>query len=149
MSEIWLTDELIFPDFAVVQSLNHVWLFTTPGTAARLASLSFTISQSLLKLMSIESVMPSNHLILCHLLLLLPSIFPIISVFSSESVLCNQVAKELELQFQYSSRFYSTGGNCIRIPDSRLPLRFLYGPTLTSIHDYWVNHSSDYRDLCR
>ena len=149
MSETWLTDELIFPAFAVVQSLDHVWLFTTPGTAACQASLSFTISQSLLKLMSIESVMPSNHLILCHLLLLLPSIFPIISVFSSESVLCNQVAKELELQFQYSSRFYSTGGNCIRIPDSRLLLSLLYGPTLTSIHDYWVNHSSDYRDLCR
>ena len=149
MSEIWLTDELIFPDFAVVQSLNHVWLFTTPGTAARPASLSFTISRSLLKLMSIESVMPSSHLILCHLLPLLPSIFPIISVFSSESVLRNQVAKELELHFQYSSRFYSTGGNCIRIPDSRLPLRLFYGPTLTSIHDYWVNHSSDYRDLCR
>ena len=142
-------DELIFPAFAVVQSLDHVWLFMTPGTAAHPVSLSFTISQSLLKLMSIESLMPSNHLILCHLLLLLPSIFPTISVFCSESVLRNQVAKELELQFQYSSRFYSTGGNCIRIPVSRLPLSLLYGPTLTSIHDYWVNHSSDYGDLCR
>ena len=148
MSETWLTDELIFPAFAVVQSLDHVWLFMTPGTAACQASLSITNFWSLLKLMSIESVMPSSHLILCHLLLL-PSIFPMISVFSSESVLHNQVAKELELQFQYSSRFYSTGGNCIRIPDSRLLLSLLYGPTLTSIHDYWVNHSSDYRDLCR
>ena len=59
----------------VVQSLSHVWLFVTPWTAAGQVSLSFTISQSFLKLMSIESVMPSNHLVLCHPLLLLPSIF--------------------------------------------------------------------------
>ena len=64
-----------------VQSLSHVWLFATPRTAACQASLSITNSQSSLKLMSIESVMPSNHLILCHLLLLLPSIFPSIRVF--------------------------------------------------------------------
>ena len=64
--------------------LSHVWLFVTPWTAARQASLSFTISQSLLKLMSIEPVMPPNHLILCHPLLLLPSIFPSIRVFSNE-----------------------------------------------------------------
>ena len=69
----------------VLWLLSHVQLFVTPGTAAHQASLSFTISQSLLKLMSIESVMPSNHLILCHPLLLLPSIFPSIRVFSSES----------------------------------------------------------------
>ena len=72
----------------VVHSLSPVRLFVTPWTAAHQASLSITISQSLLKLMSIESVMPSNHLILCHLLLLLPSVFPSIRVFSSESVLC-------------------------------------------------------------
>ena len=71
-----------------VQSLSHVRLFATPWTAACQASLSITNSQSLLKLMSIESVMPSNHLILCCPLLLLPSIFPSIRVFSSESVLC-------------------------------------------------------------
>ena len=71
--------------FAVVQSLSHVRLFTTPWTAASQASLFFTISQSLLKLMYIELVMPSNHLILCCPLLLLPSIFPSIRVFSSES----------------------------------------------------------------
>ena len=70
-----------------VQSLSCVRLFSTPWTAARQASLSISNSRSSLKLMSIESVMPSNHLILCHLLLLLPSIFPSISVFSSESVL--------------------------------------------------------------
>ena len=71
----------------VVQSLSHVRLFATPWTAAGQTSLSFTISWSLLKLMSIQSMMPSNHLILCHPLLLLPSIFPSIRVFSSESVL--------------------------------------------------------------
>ena len=70
-----------------VQSLSQVWLFATPWTTARQASLSTTNSWSLLKLMSIESVMPSNHLILCHLLLLLPSIFPRIKIFSNESVL--------------------------------------------------------------
>ena len=70
-----------------VQSLSRFRLFATPWTAAGQASLSITISQSLLKLMSIVSVMPSNHLILCRPLLLLPSIFPRIRVFSNESVL--------------------------------------------------------------
>ena len=70
-----------------VQSFSHVWLFVTPWTTARQASLSITNSRSLLKLMSIESVMPSNHLILCCPLLLLPSIFPSIMVFSNESAL--------------------------------------------------------------
>ena len=70
----------------VVQSLSHVWLLATPWTAARQASLSITNSQSLLKFMSIELVMPSNHLILRCPLLLLPSIFPSIRVFSNESV---------------------------------------------------------------
>ena len=70
-----------------VQSLSHVHLFVTPWTAAHQASLSFTTSCSLLKLMSIESVMPSNHLLLCHPPLLLPSIFPSIRVFSSELAL--------------------------------------------------------------
>ena len=71
-----------------VDLLNHVWLFVTPWTAARQASLSITMSRSMFKLMSIKMVMPSNHLILCHPLLLLSSIFPGIRVFSSESVLC-------------------------------------------------------------
>ena len=70
-----------------VQSLSHVRVFSTPWTTACQASLSITISQSLLELMSIESVIPSNHLILCHPLLLLPSIFPSIRVFSNEYVL--------------------------------------------------------------
>ena len=68
----------------VVQSLSHARLFETPWTAAHQSSLSFTISQSLLKLMPIDSVMLFNHLILCHLLLLLPSIFPNLRVFSNE-----------------------------------------------------------------
>ena len=72
--------------FSSVQSLSCVWLFATPWTAARQASLPIANSQSFFKLMSIESVMPSNHLILCHPLLLLPSIFPSIRVFSNESV---------------------------------------------------------------
>ena len=75
-------------EFSSVQFLNHVWLFATPWTTARQASLSITSSQSLLKLMSIESVMPSNNLTHCHPLLLLPSIFPSIRVFSNESAFC-------------------------------------------------------------
>ena len=73
-----------FETSSSVQSLSHVCIFATPWTAAHQASLSITNSQSLFKLMSIESVMPSNHLILCYLLLLPPSIFPSIRVFSSE-----------------------------------------------------------------
>ena len=74
--------------FSSVQSLSHVQLFVTPWTAAHQASLSIINSRSLLKLMFTESVMPSYHLILCCSLLLLPSIFPSIRVFSNESVLC-------------------------------------------------------------
>ena len=74
--------------FSSVQLLSHVQLFVTPWTAARQASLSITNSQSLLKLISIESMMPSNHLILCCPLFLLPSLFPSIWVFSNESILC-------------------------------------------------------------
>ena len=76
-----------FSQSSSVQSLSCVWLFATAWTAARQASLSITNSQSLLKLMSIELVMPSNHLILCHPLLFIPSIFPSIRVLSKESVL--------------------------------------------------------------
>ena len=76
----------IFPSISSVQ-LSRIWLSATPWTAAHQASLSITNSRSLLKLMSIESVMPSNHLIFCHPLLLLPSIFPSIRVFSNESAL--------------------------------------------------------------
>ena len=76
-----------------VQSLSSVWLFATPWTAAHQSSLSITNSQSLPKLTSIESVMPSNHIILCRPLLLLPSIFPSIRVFSNESALCIRWSK--------------------------------------------------------
>ena len=88
--------------YVVVQSLSSVWLFATPWTAACQASLSFAISWSLLKLMSIEPVMPSNHLILCHPLLLLPSIFPSIRVFSNWSVLCIRWPKYWSFSFTIS-----------------------------------------------
>ena len=80
------THEQIYLSVVVVQWLSYMWLFATSWTAACQASLSFTISQSLLKLMSIEPVMPSNHLILCRPVLLLPSIFPSIRVFSRSQI---------------------------------------------------------------
>ena len=89
--------------FSSVQSLSHVRLSATPWTAARQASLSITNSWSLLKLMSIESVMPSNHLILCHSLALPLSIFPSIRVFSNESVLCIRWPKDWLISFSISS----------------------------------------------
>ena len=85
-----------------LQSLSQIRLFVTPWTAAHQASLSITYSRSSLKLMSVELVMPSNQLILCHPLLLLPSIFPSIRVFSNELVL-HQVTKVLEVQLQHQS----------------------------------------------
>ena len=92
----------------VVQSFSCVWLFVTPWTVAHQASVSFTIFQSLLKLMSIESVMLSNHLILCHSLLLLASIFPKIRVFSNESVLPIRWPKYWSFSFSISpSNVYS------------------------------------------
>ena len=86
-----------------VQLLSCVQFFATPWTAARQTPLSSTISQSLLKFMSIELVMPSNHLILCCPVLLLPSILRSLRVFSNESVLCITMAKILELQLQHQS----------------------------------------------
>ena len=86
----------------VVQSLSHVWLFATPWTAALQASPSFSISLSLLKLTSIESVMPSSHLILCRPLLLLPSIFPSTRVFSKESALHIRWPKYWSFSFSIS-----------------------------------------------
>ena len=85
--------------FSTVQLLNLLWIFATPWAAACQASLSITNSQSLLKLMSIELVMPSNHLIFCHSLLLSPSIFPSIRVFSNESVLCIRWPKYWSFSF--------------------------------------------------
>ena len=88
--------------FSSVQSLSHVRLFVTPWTAALQASLSITNSRSLLKLKSIESVIPSNYLILCHPPLLLPSIFPSIRIFSNESVLCIRWPKYWNFSFSIS-----------------------------------------------
>ena len=111
-SSIWFL--MVFVDFysheyfnfplilVSVQSLSRVWLFVTAWTAARQASLSITYSRSWLKLMSIESVMPSNHLILCHPLLLLPAIFPSIRVFSNESILRIRWPKYWSFSFSVS-----------------------------------------------
>ena len=88
--------------FSSVQSLSRGQLFATPWTVAHQASLSITNSRSLLKLRSIESVMPSNHLILCHPLLLLPSVFPSIKVFSNESVLHIRWPKYWSVSFSIS-----------------------------------------------
>ena len=93
--------------FSSVQSLSCVRLFVIPWTAAHQASLSITNSRSLLKLMSIELVMPSNHLILCHSLLLLPSIFHSIRVFSNESVLCIRWPKYQSFSFSMNIQDYS------------------------------------------
>ena len=147
--------------FSSIQSLSHVHLFTTPWTAARQDSLSIANSRSLLKLMSIEWVMPSNHLILCHPSLLLPSIFPRIRVFSNESALHIRWPKCWSFSFSISpsneySRLISfridwldllavqgTLQSLLQTPLFKsinfLVLSFLYSPTLTSIHDYWKN----------
>ena len=93
---------LLYFDIVLVQLLSSIWLSVTSWTAARQASLSITNSWSLLKLMSIESVMPSNHLILCHPLLLSPSIFPSIMVFSNESALHTRWPKYWSFSFNIS-----------------------------------------------
>ena len=99
---VFLVGALFFFQFSSVQSLSRVWLFATPWTAACQASLSITNSHSLPKLMSIELVMPSNHLILCHPLLQLPSIFPSIRVFSSKSALVIRLPKYWSFSFNIS-----------------------------------------------
>ena len=92
-----------------LQSFGHVWLFVTPWTAAHQVSLSNTDSRSLLRLLAIESVIPSNHLILCRPLLLLPSIFPSIRVFSNESVLCIRWPKCWSYNFSISPSIEYSG----------------------------------------
>ena len=140
----------------VVQLLSPVWLFVNPWTAVCQASLSFTIYQSLLKLLSIESVMPSNCLILCHPFLLLPSIFSNIRAFSNELALCIRWPKFWSFSISPSSEY--TGFISLRLTglisllykelsgvftsttiqnhQSSL-LSLLYGQTLTPIHVYW------------
>ena len=157
---------------SLVQSLTHVQLFATPWTTAHQASLSIINFQSLPKLMSILSVMPSNSLILCHPLFFLPSIFPSIKVFSNESVLCIRWPENWSFSFNISPsnehpvlpiisfRMDLVGSPC-RPRDSQessptpqfksihsSALSFLYSPTLTSIHDHWISHSLDQTDLC-
>ena len=148
--------------------LSHVRFLGTPWTAAHQASLSFTISLSLLKFMSIESVMLSNRLILCRPLLLLSSIFPSIRGFSSESALHIKWPKYWSFSFSISPSNESSGLISFRIDWFDLPAVqetqesslapqfksinswcsvFFYGPTLTSICDYWKNHSFDYTDI--
>ena len=95
--------------FSSIQTLSHVQLFATPWTAAHQASLSLTNSWNLLRIMSIESVIPSNHLILCRPLLLLPSIFPSIRVFSNESVLCIRWPKCWSYNFSISPSIEYSG----------------------------------------
>ena len=153
----------LISQFSSVQSLSPVQLFVTPWTAVRQASLSITNSQSLLKLMSIESVMPSNHLILHRPLLLLPSIFPSIRVFSTESVLQIRRPKYWSFSFSISPSTEHSGLISFRMDwlgllavqgtlksllqhhSSKASVLqhsdFFYGcPTLTSIHDHWKNH---------
>ena len=147
-----------------VQSLSCVPLFATPWTAARQASLSFINSQSLLKLLSIEAVMPSSYLILYRPLLLLPSIFPSIRVFSKESVLCIRWPKHWSFSFSISPSNEYSGLISFRIAGfdllavqgtlksllqhhsskaSILWCSAFFMVQLISIHDYWKNHSFD------
>ena len=99
------TNFCLLRSLVVLQSLSHVRLFATPWTAAGQASLSFTISQNLLKLMSIGSMMPSNLHILCCPFLLLPSIFPSIRVFSNESALCIRCSKYWSFSISPSNEY--------------------------------------------
>ena len=151
--------------FSSVQSLSRIWLFATPCIAAHQASLSITISQSSLRLTSIESAMPSSHLILGRPLLLLPPISPSIRIFSSESTLLMRWPKYWSFQLQHHSfqrnpRADLLQNGLVGSPcsprDSQessptpqfksinsLALSFLHSPTLTSIHDHCKNHSLD------
>ena len=159
-----LWQQWLFDFLSSVQSLSRVQLFVTPWTAAQQTSLSFTNYWSLLKLMSIESGMPSNHLILCHPFLLLPSFFPSIRLFSNESVLRIRWTKYWSSSFSISPPNEYSGLISFRIdcfdllavqgtqessptPQFKiinlLALSFLYSPTLTSIYDHWKNHSID------
>ena len=147
-----------------VQSLSHVRLFATPWIAARQASLSITNSHSLPKFMFIEPVMPTNHLILCHPLLLLPSIFPSIRVFSNESALHISWPKYWSFSFCISPSNEHPGLISFRMDwldllavqgtlksllqhhssrTSILLYSAFFTVQLTSIHDYWKNHSLD------
>ena len=128
--------------FSSVQSLSRVWLFATPWIAARQASLSITISWVSLKLMSIESVMPSNRLILCRPLLLPPSIFPSIRVFSNESVLRIRWPKYWSFSFSISPYNEYSGLNSFRIELFNL---FAVQGTLKSLFQHHSSKASSLR----
>ena len=151
--------------FSSVQLLSHIRLFATPWTAARQVSLSVTNPQSLPKLMPIESVMASNHLILCHPLLLLPSIFPSTRVFSNESALRIRWPKYWSFSFSISPSNEHPGLISFRMDwldllavqgtlksllqhhsskASILLSSLIYSPTLISIHDYWKKTCPSY-----
>jgi len=162
----FLWRQIRWSGIVVVQLLRHVRLFVTPWTAALQASLSFTISQSLLKLMSIESVMPSNHLVLCHPLLL-PSIFPSIRVFSNESALrirwpnCWSFSFSISPSNECSGLFLLGLSGLTSLQSEGLSRVFSHSTvqkhsffrahtslwSLTFIHDYWKNRSFDFADL--
>ena len=114
----------VFLIMTSVQSLSCVRLFATPCTAARQASLSITSSQSLLKLMSIDSVMPFNHLILCHPLLVPPSISPSIRVFSNKSVLCIRWPKYWSFSFSIIPSNEDSGLIAFRVDFSIIKICF-------------------------
>ena len=165
VSMFFLSSLMSLLEFSSVQLLSRFRLFATPWTTACQASLSITNSQSPPKPMSIESLMPSSHLILCHPLLLLPSIFPSIRVFSNKSALCIRWPKLLEFQLQHQSFQWIlrtdvlkdglVGSPCCprdSQESSSTPqfksinsstLSSLYSPILTSIPDHWKNHSLD------
>ena len=142
-----------------VKSFSCVRLFAIPWTTACQASLSITNPRSSLRLTSIESVIPSSHLIVCRPLLLQPSIFPSIRVFYSHSVLCIRWSACWSFSFNISPSnehpgsisfgisLQSKGQESSPTPQFKsintLVLSFLYSPTLTSIHDYWKSHSLD------
>ena len=140
--------------FSSLQSLSRVQLFVTPWITARQASLSITNSLSSPKLVCIQSVMPYSHLILCHPLLLLPSIPPSIRVFSNESTLRMRWPTYWSFSLSISLSDEHPGLVCPRDSQKSSPApqfksinslapSFLYTPTLTSIHDHWKNHSLD------
>ena len=162
---------MVFLSYGILQLVTQSFsTFATRQTAVPQASLSITNSQSLLKLMSIKSVMSSNHLFLCHPLLLLPSIFPSIRVFFKESVLCIRWPKYWSFSFSLSPSNEYSGLISFRIDwldllavqgtlksllqhhsskASILQCLTFFMVQLISIYDYQKNHSFDYMDLCR
>ena len=122
-----------------VQSFSHVWLFVTPWTAAHQASLSITNSWSLLKSMSIKSMMPSNHLILCHPLLLLPSFFPSIRVFCNESVLCIMWPKYWSFSFSIGPSNEYLGLTDIDLLADRGTLKSLLQHHSSKVSTLWIS----------